>query len=255
MANRSLGDFYSKFTAGGRTKSDSGGMMRDGKYMFSIAPNNFFHVTFDLVSWQQMKLPVWARNESNLVNSTYIDNLGYLVQSVSIPGVGTEGASEEITGDFGKVLIPPKGDVINTDNTLSIDFLNTEYSVFEYMLLPWLEETQSNVWIPEYVFNEAPYGVPFARANIAIHFYDQKNKNVIHTYTFMDAYPIGFTTLDLEQSANDDLTRSASFNFDYMTVTFGKPKDDTPVDLDSIRDARTNTSGSSLFSASLQLPS
>lgn len=220
MAQRSLASFYSKFTAGGRPKSETSPLVKDGKYMFSIAPNNFFDVRFEFSSWLGGQLPTWARNDS-YVNQDYIDNIGHLVQNVSLPGMGTSGPTEEIDGDFGKALLPPMGDIIPTDQTISIDFLNTEYSIFEYMLLPWLEETMSNVWNPDYFFGGESGGVPFARADIKVDFYDQTNMSTLHTYVYHDCYPNGFTTLDVSQSQNDDLVRSATFNFDYMTVEKG----------------------------------
>jgi hypothetical protein len=214
LEGRTLTAFYSRFTAGARPDSYSSPLIKDGKYMFSIANNNFFDVRFDFEPWLGAKLPKWVNPVGNdlgqFITKEYIDNLTFLIQGISMPGVGTQGVAEEINNDFGKAMIPPKGAVITASNELEMTFLNTEYSVFEYMLLPWLQEVQSNIWVyPK---------VPFARADINVNFMNQLNKNILHTYTYHDCYPLGFDTLDLSQEATTDITRGAVFSFDYMTV-------------------------------------
>lgn len=242
-----LAALYNKMSqhGAGNGTVNEGGNTKDGKYMFSIGNSNHFKVEFDFGPWligSGVSLPNWASagsmtkpavlrtpygsnitnfiaEDRDKVNRQYIDNLHLLVQSVSIPGLGLEGSNVEIQNDFGKAIVPPKGSIIPASNDITIKFLNTEYSVFEYMIHPWLREVQSTIWIYRQV--------PFSRANIKISFMNQLNTEAIHSYIFYDCYPTGFETLDLTQEASEDLTRDATFSFDYMTIDLhtvtGKP--------------------------------
>lgn len=247
MANN-LAEFYQKF--------------RSGSDRFTISTGRFFTIIFSFPDNGVGASGSFLNNASNAVINT-ADKFGvgsgllgtglsllskeiglkennmlrfpqedikWLVKNINLPNMklpDTETVLNSGNGFFGSYVIPGMGGVEPESNSFSIDLIPTVESPIENFFTPWLEEVMS-------MRNGS--NVPFRRANIFIHVYNEnlftRNNNlgkvgdilssagdlfneinVKYTYKLSGAYPNFCDTPNLShENAMDNRSVGLSFN-------------------------------------------
>lgn len=259
MANN-IAQFYQKF--------------RSGSDRFTMTTGRFFSIVFSFPdNGYDVKVPGTSTTTGNAINKVinFADNLGigsgllgtglallskeigldsnnmirfpmediqWLVKGINLPNMKI--AEGEITlnsggSQFGTYIIPGMGVVEPESNTFSLDMIPTVESPIENFFIPWMEEVMSM---------NTGGKVPFRRANVFIHVYNEniftKNSklgkvgnlisqagnlfdeiNVKYTYKLSGVYPNFCDTPNLShESAMDN--RSVGFSFNKIEY-YGNP--------------------------------
>jgi hypothetical protein len=165
------------------------------------------------------------------------EDIKWLVKGINLPNMKS---ADDIVlngsnGQFGSFVMPGMGSVEPESNTFSLDMIPTVESPVENFFMPWLEEVMS-------MRNFA--NVPFRRANVFIHVYNENlftrnsklgkvgnvikqagdlfnEVNVKYTYKLSGVYPNFCDTPNLSHETAMD-NRSVGFSFNKIEV-FGNP--------------------------------
>lgn len=166
------------------------------------------------------------------------EDIKWLVKGINLPNMklsDTEVALNGGTGSFGTYVFPGMGSVEPESNSFSLDIIPTVESPIENFFMPWMEEVAS-------MRNFA--NVPFRRANVFIHVYNENlftrnsklgkignilnsagdlfnEVNVKYTYKLSGAYPTFCDTPNLSHEGLMD-NRSIGFSFNKIEY-FGNP--------------------------------
>lgn len=166
----------------------------------------------------------------NLIPRFPQDEIHWLVKGINLPNMKTaDGNSVSLTSDGGSFCTwncPGMGTVEPEGDTFSLDMLSTVESPIEGFFQPWMEEVMSM---------RTGGNVPFRRANVFIHVYNENmnassleklgdiidEANVKYTYKLSGAYPVFCDTPNLSHEGLMD-NRSVGFKFNKIEV-FGNP--------------------------------
>jgi hypothetical protein len=166
------------------------------------------------------------------------EDIHWLIKGINLPNMKiAEGETILNSGaqDFGTYVIPGMGVVEPESNNFSIDLIPTVESPIENFFMPWMEEVMS-------MRNNS--NVPFRRANIFVHVYNEnlfstRSKlggvgdalntagelfneiNVKYTYKLSGAYPNFCDTPNLSHEGSMD-QRTVGFSFNKIEY-FGNP--------------------------------
>lgn len=166
------------------------------------------------------------------------EDIKWLVKGINLPNMKLADGEQILNsgnGMLGSYALPGMGSVEPESNSFSLDMIPTVESPIENFFTPWLEEVMS-------MRNNA--NVPFRRANVFIHVYNEnlftKNAklgalggaisqagdlfnevNVKYTYKLSGAYPNFCDTPNLSHEQVMD-TRSVGLSFNKIEV-FGNP--------------------------------
>lgn len=125
---------------------------------------------------------------------------------------------------MGYINLPQKYAVVPTESSLSLSFLNTEFSIHEIMFAAWMTSATNNYWDSS--------GVPFSKAKITVDFIKQDldiqvnsdnvkslgNDIFYMSYYYYDCYPTDVQMIKPDYKANVSIKRNVKFNFDYMDI-------------------------------------
>lgn len=160
-------------------------------------------------------------------------DMSYYVQDIQVPQMKMVdgGSADTLLGKF-----PLNGSYIGPENnTLQFSFLNTVMPVAEFILYPWMKE----VSLPYWSYPTQPY----TTATITIDF----SKHTDIQYVFTGCRPSQVWMTQPNQENGDNITRQASFIFDFMFVTSKKMEPIEPP-LDKLL-----SSGKALFNSASKM--
>ncbi len=147
-------------------------------------------------------------NKTFDLTSEEFNNIGYLVRDIDLPNfVFKEENQLVIQNPKGSYRVPGEATYLPDDNTVNINFLDTEKPIFEGFFLPWLKSITGNKGYSEGITNKV-----FPRANIHVYIYDNSNKLSLH-YVIIGAYPNFIASPKLSHSDVGIPTRSIGFGF------------------------------------------
>lgn len=167
-----------------------------------------------------------------------MEDIHWLVKSINLPNIKIsdgETILNSSNGNFGSYVFPGMGSVEPESNTFSLDLIPTVESPIENFFTPWLEEVMSM---------RNPGNVPFRRANVFVHVYNEnlftRNSklgkvgniinqagelfneiNVKYTYKLSGVYPNFCDTPNLSHEGMMD-NRSVGFSFNNIEY-YGNP--------------------------------
>ena len=158
-------------------------------------------------------------------------DIGWIVKNINLPNMKTaDGNSVSLSsesGSFGTWNCPGMGSIEPESDTFSLDLLSTVESPIEGFFHPWMEEVMSM---------RSGTNVPFRRANVFIHVYNENtyNKgalfglgdildeaNVQYTYKLSGVYPVFCDTPNLSHESLMD-SRSVGLKFNKIEL-YGNP--------------------------------
>jgi len=136
---------------------------------------------------------------------TYIP---FLVHSVDLPNfqIDSEGGVE-IKNFNGVTKGPGNVTIVPESNDLTIEFLDTQRSIFERFFIPWINETLK-------VKNSERSQYPFSRAKVYVDLIDNLQTKVTSTYIVSGVYPNRVESPSLSQDpSGSKIIRSVNFEF------------------------------------------
>lgn len=137
------------------------------------------------------------------------DALKYFIQSVELPNIETFSTVEAIPNEFG--MVSNAGIFVKpSENSFTVDFLSTEFSLHEHVFYYWLREVTQNEW----VYDDRP----FTKAKLQITFLDSRTRKHMFSYVLINVFPTAITTLKPNHQGESIITRPVVFNFDNMYV-------------------------------------
>lgn len=136
--------------------------------------------------------------------------LKYFIQSVELPDIETYNPMEAEYSGFG--MVSNTGLIVKpSQNTFTIQFLNTEFNLHSHVFYYWMRESVDNKWSYE--------ERPFTKANLTITFFDSDKKRNMFSYILTNIFPISIQTTKPNHSGDIELTNGVTFSFDNMYVT------------------------------------
>jgi len=167
-----------------------------------------------------------------------MEDIHWLVKGINLPNMKLADGETLInsgSGAFGTYVIPGMGTIEPESNTFSIDLIPTVESPIENFFVPWMEEVMSM---------NVTADVPFRRANIFVHVYNENlfnrnsklggvgdllsdvgnlftEVNTKYTYKLTGAYPTYVDTPNLSHEGAMD-TRVVGFAFNKIEM-YGNP--------------------------------
>lgn len=170
--------------------------------------------------------------QSKISNAKFFEGnyLSLAAQSIDIPDITTptSDATEQPTTHTGFLSLPDNSRVFTADNEVTIKFLNSVYAPHENFFFNWLRETRSYVWTYD--------DFPFSKGNIDVLGYSNSDEpfiggdgtlgdftatestGIVTSYKFIDVFPVGIETFSYDQELSNQISRSVTFRFNYMTV-------------------------------------
>lgn len=138
-------------------------------------------------------------------------NLGIYIQKFNLPNVLVDGG-EDVTTLVGKFPVP--GNLVQpSDNSFSLEMVNTESPVIENVFYPWMRETTLPWWSYD--------SQPFTTATITLDFTEHADVK----YHFFGCRPTQIMLIQPDQAPSQSMTRNVQFTFDFMTIESGKLKE------------------------------
>ena len=132
-----------------------------------------------------------------------------LVQDVTLPGFNLGDAAAEATNIYGSYNSTGTSRLIPDSYELSISFLETQESIINNFILPWL-------------CGNGVQNIDILNKSI-MHFYLLTNENsqkaTVATYSFYNCMPTSVPGYSLDQSGGGEITRTVNFSFEYCRVT------------------------------------
>jgi hypothetical protein len=143
------------------------------------------------------------------IKESNTEALKYFIQNIELPDIQSYSPMEAVPSEFGMtsntgIFVKP------SENTFSINFMSTEFSLHEHVFYFWMRETTSTIW----AYDDRP----FTKAKLQVTFLDSKKKNHMFSYVMTNVFPISISTLKPNHSAESDATRTVTFAFDNIYV-------------------------------------
>lgn len=209
-----VNEFYSKLASTGGTNLD---LLLDSNFRVKFTFNeddelplienlNTVYNNIDVHDSRNMNLKTVYNKFANNPNR----DITYLVQAIDIPNLKATMEKNKVENMFGGMNYPTLGAVEPNRYDINIDFVSTESLFIENLIIPWMMQLKSAVW----VYPSRPY----ATATITVDIFDQSGKNIVSTYRLHEAVPNLADTLDLSHTPTKQFIRTVNFTFDHLSI-------------------------------------